>query len=135
MKAHLHVNWYLSPNSLTFTEGWKANFSKRAVFSKVRKYNRDQMDYFFCVHISITILFENIKQILTSLNVWTYIFSIENIRRHIWKPCTYTFSPYVISKCLRIPALVLSIWLIKKPTMSSDSYPNFVSKIMSYSPR
>ncbi len=87
---------------------WKVDFSKRAVFSKVREYNREQTDYILCVNISESILFENIKQILTSLNDWTYIFSIENIRRHIWKPCTYTFSSCVISTCLGIRALSLN---------------------------
>jgi hypothetical protein len=57
------------------------------------------------VHISVNIPFENIKLILTSLNDCTFIFSIENIRSHIWKPCPHTFSPAVLSKCLRIRAL------------------------------
>jgi hypothetical protein len=81
-----------SPNSWTFTESWKVDFSKRAVFSKVREYNRAQTSYIFCVHISVTIMFENIKQILTSLNDWTFIFSIENIH-NIFGNLAITLSP------------------------------------------
>jgi hypothetical protein len=47
-----------------------------------------------------------------------FVFYIENISYLIWKPCTYTFSPAVISKCLRIrakdvtPAIQSSVYLV-----------------------
>ncbi len=103
----LCTGWYQSPNSKTFTGGGKVDFSRRAVFSKVKEYNRAQVDLIFCEYISITILFQ---KIITNFNLFPdsmiehiYIY-IENIRRIIWKPCTHTFSPAVISKCLRIRA-------------------------------
>ncbi len=58
---------------------------------------------FLCAYFSNYFVWKY-KQILTSLNDWTYLFSIKNIRRHIWKPWSRTFSLAVISKCLRIRA-------------------------------
>ncbi len=40
------------------------------------------------------------------------MFHLKNICSPIWKPCIYTFSPCVISKCLRIRALVCKHSLI-----------------------
>jgi hypothetical protein len=41
----------------------------------------------------------------------TFAFCFENIHRLIWKPCTHTFSPTVISKCLRIRAPG-NVWIL-----------------------
>ncbi len=44
------------------------------------------------------------------LNDSALAFSIENICRIIWKPCSNTISSTIISKCLRIRALVLHVF-------------------------
>jgi hypothetical protein len=40
------------------------------------------------------------------LHYFPFVFYIENILSLIWKPCTHTFSPAVVSKCFRIWALL-----------------------------
>jgi hypothetical protein len=54
----------------------------------------DRKDYFLCKSN------KRLKVVQITLN--RSVFFIEKISRLIWKPCTYTFSHFVISKCLKI---------------------------------
>ncbi len=60
-----------SPNSQTFSGGWKVDFSRRAVFSKVMVDSCDHSGYNFCVNYKkhlVYILEKNINNIK-----WLYI--------------------------------------------------------------
>jgi hypothetical protein len=73
--------------------------SRRAVFSKVIDYNRAQTGNSFCVLMSKILLCKlnkRIKVVQSTLNRLVFMLRI------LKKPCTNTFSPAVISKCLRV---------------------------------
>ncbi len=72
--------WYidLSPNSWTFCGGWKVGFSRRAVFSKVRVYKREQ-------HLFVDSKYYLCKQLRKSQirpNDLTSMFYIEALHSH-----------------------------------------------------
>jgi hypothetical protein len=76
----------------------------RAVFSKVRVYSRAYSGYNFFVLLLKTIL---CKQLINTLKlakiIYIWILYLKYLEL-IWKPCAHTFSPTVISNCLRIQA-------------------------------
>ncbi len=99
----------LSPNSETFTGGWKVNFSRRAVFSKVRCTAELTVATILSVLYFKIFLCSQFDKNKNLKNETTFAFYIENICRLIWKPWNQTFSPAVIQKSLRIRAMNASL--------------------------